>query len=688
MLSLFKFLRKFFQQLKSDLTPAQLAVGAFFGALAGLTPFGPHLLLIATLALLANCSMAAFLLFFAALKPLGLVLGGPSFRLGLSLLDDGHGAWASFIGALSDAPVLAYLGFDRYVVAGGLAIALPASLAIAAVFGVMIAGYRRRLAPKLADATWYQNAMKNKLFAFFKWLIAGKDKDAAEPKKRFILLRPFRAYMIVLVPLLYVGLAVGGGLYAQAAINGIAAPGVSRALGVQCTFGKIDYSFFAQKLSFENFQLPDPSNTKEDMVHIGGFTAELSFSDLLRKHIHLEKLLLKDVAGHVVRDADGKLNVNAVPAAQPTDPASKGPWGEWMTWLTDKGKDADFSEIWKKYQEYRRKSAEKKAEAAKVGKPAAAAAEKVALDYDPALRWERETREPLLRADSVEIRNLALRMTDRAAKSPGIPALTSVSAEGVQLSTSPGWNGQALKLTGSGLLADGKSGKLSFSVSHLPGKSEVEFKIEGVPVTDLKSFYEKSLPVAVDAGTASLSSKAGMITGQVDGAVNLQVDKLKISAKPGETRILGLDPQMSGYAIQGINAYGDKMPVTVGATVTGPAEDPSVNVKLAFLEIAKKGLEMLGKQELKQVIDKLGGEVDSLKKIGTEKLTPVSGDAQKAVDALKTGDTKAVTESVLKAQQDVKSAPDAKKDVEKKKDDVKNALDLFNKKKDKDAEKK
>ena len=67
MLSLISLIRKLFKQLKSDLTPAQLAVGAFFGALAGLTPLGPHLLLILTLALLFNCSMASFLLIFGAL---------------------------------------------------------------------------------------------------------------------------------------------------------------------------------------------------------------------------------------------------------------------------------------------------------------------------------------------------------------------------------------------------------------------------------------------------------------------------------------------------------------------------------------------------------------------------------------------------------------------------------------------
>jgi hypothetical protein len=255
------------------------------------------------------------------------------------------------------------------------------------------------------------------------------------------------------------------------------------------------------------------------------------------------------VAGNVVRNADGKLNINEVPAAQPTDPAAKGPWGEYMTWLTDKGKDADATELWKKYQEYRRKSAEKKAEEAKAGKTAAA---KVALDYDPDLRWERERRDPLVRADSIEIKNLSFRMTDRSAKGGGIPSLTSVA-----MSTMPGWNGQPIHFSGNGLLADGKSGKLLFIVSWLPSKCEGGFSIEEVPVTDFKGFYEKSVPVNVDAGVATLSTKADVNAGMIDGKVVLKITKLKISPKPGETKILGLDAQTSGYAIQGINAYGE-----------------------------------------------------------------------------------------------------------------------------------
>src|SRR5258706_334071 len=208
----------------------------------------------------------------------------------------------------------------------------PTQIAVGVFFGLVVSGYRKKLAPKLADASWFQNSMKNPLFRFFRWLIAGKEKELQEPKKRFLLLRPFRAYMILFIPLLYVGITVGGGLYAQAAINGIAAKGISKSLGVHCTFGKIEYSFFGQRLALENFQLPDTSNTKEDMVKVGAFEADLGFVSLLSKRLHIEKLALKDIAANVARKEDGKLNVTDLPGAQPQDPAANSQWDEWTDW--------------------------------------------------------------------------------------------------------------------------------------------------------------------------------------------------------------------------------------------------------------------------------------------------------------------------------------------------------------------
>lgn len=657
--------RKIFKQLKSDLTPGQLAVGAGLGALAGLTPFGAHLLLLFTVALLVNCSMASFLLVFGLFKPLGFLFGSTSFAVGAHLLGS-DGVYAGLIGWASTAPVLAYLGFERYVVAGAYAMGTPVALVVGTLTAVGVANYRQRFAPKLADAGWYQNAMKKWYFRLFKWVLTGKDKEAVEKKKRFVLLRPFRAYMVLFIPLLYVGLAVGGGLYAQFAINGLAAKGLSKALGVQVSFGKIDYSFFGQRLAFENFQLPDPADTKTNLLQIGGFEADLGFLSLLSGRFHIEKLAARDVAARVVRSEDGKLNVAQVPAATPSDPAEQQSWNEWLDWLSKKGQETDWSGAWKKYQEHKKAGAEKRKQeeeaAKKSGKP------RVKLNYDPALAWTPPDARPKARIDLLQITGLSLAVVDKTQPQGGLPALTSVAGKIEGVSTSPGWDGKPTVVDLTGALG---AGKLTLRGDWLPGASNLELKLEGLPLVDYRALYEKSVPVKVEGGAAALRTSFATRGGAIDGKAQLQIDGLKVAAKPGESKILGLDPQMSAYAIQGINAYGEKLPVTVETGVKGPLEDPSIDAKLPFLEIAKKGLELLGRKELDGAIAALGGEVDALKKTA---LDPVQKQGEKALESLKQGDVKGVQDAV----KDLKKPEDTKKDLEKKADELK---DLFKKKK-------
>ncbi len=668
MLTLISLVRKIVKNLKSDLTPAQLAVGAGLGALAGLTPFGLHLLLLFTIALLFNCSMATFLLVFGVCKPVGLLFAATQFAVGVSLLGDPNGAYAGLIGWASSAPILAYMGFDRYIVAGAYAMSLPIALTVGVMVGAGVVTYRARLGPKMADAAWYQNAMKKWYFRLFKWVIAGKEKEAVAPKKRFVLLRPFRAYMVAFIPLLYVGLTVGGGLYAQAAINGLAGDALGRALGVKITFGKIDYSFFGQRLAFENFQMPDPADTKSDLLRVGGFEADLGFVSLLRKRLHIEKLAVRDVAARVVRSEDGKLNVTQVPAAQPADPAEEKAWNEWLDWLAKKGQETDWSEVWKKYQESRKKGeAQKKAEEA-------AGTKKPSPKFDASLAWSPPRADPMARVDLIEVKGFALSVEDRTRKQGKLPALTSVEGKIERLSTSIGWDGKPLSLDLAGALG---AGKLTVRGTWLPGTSDLDFKLADVPIVDYRGLYEKSVPVKVEGGKAVLWTAAGTSSGQINGKIQLRIDQLKIAAKPGESKILGLDPEMSGYAIQGINAYGEKLPVAIEAGLKGPVEDPSIDAKLPFLEIAKQGLEMLGKAELMKYADRLGGEADKLKKAA---LDPAKKEAEKAVESLKKGDVKGVEESIKKVQTDVKNPDEAKKELEKTKEGLK---DLFKKKDEK-----
>jgi hypothetical protein len=245
----------------------------------------------------------------------------------------------------------------------------------------------------------------------------------------------------------------------------------------------------------------------------------------------------------------------------------------------------------------------------------------------------------------------------------------------------PGWDGKPVAASGAGLLAGGKSGKIEFKATYLPGKSDVQLSLGGAPLSDWKALFEKSLPVRVEAGTASLGSKAATGGGRIDGRFDLSIEKLKIAAKAGSAGILGLDAETSGYAIQGINAYGEKFPVALSAGISGPLEDPTIDAKLPFLEIAKKGLEQLGRAELQKYVDKLGGEADKLKNLGVQKLAPVTGGAEKTLEAIQKGDVKAAEEAARKAAADAQKLKDAPKEAQKQIEDVKKGLEgLFKKK--------
>jgi len=676
MLFLINLIRKTIRNLKSDLTPAQIAAAVFLGALTGLTPAGLHWVLLFTLAVLFNCSMGAFLLVFGALKPVSLLLGPAAFGLGQALLGGGYPAAEAVVRALAEAPVLAYMGFDRYLVVGSYALAIPAALVLGLVTRVAVPQYRERVGKRVGDAPWYQKAMSYRAFRFAHWAFAGKDQEIVERKPRFFLLRPFRAYMLPAIPLLYVGLVVGAGIYAQWTIKGLAAGAAGKALGVQCTFGDVRYAFFGQELAFTNFQLPDPSNTKEDMVRVGGFHADLHFTDLLRGRFHVERLALEDVSCHVVRKEDGKLNVTELPAARPSDqapPGERAAWEEYVKWLVEHGKDVDGAELLKKYAAYREKAARERENEEAKKDPAKRPAP---LPYDAGLRWAYERKVPRVRVDRLEVKNLALNVTDRATKGGGgLPSITHVEASATDLSAQPGWNARPLRLEAKGKLSGGQAGEIALSVSILPEASSLDFGMAAVPLADLRPWYEKSVPVAVEQGKATVSTSGAVSGGALDAAVNLRLDQLRVARRQDQPRILGLDEQTSAYAVQGINAYGEKLPIVVGAAVVGPVGDPSVQAKVPFLEIAKKGLEMLGKKELQAYIDKIDGQLSSLKKAGAERLVPLEGSFKavqdQSVKAIQTGDLSSLKESVTDAK-------DVKKDLETQKDAL---LDLFKKRK-------
>jgi len=671
MFGLLKLVRKVFKQIKSDLTPTQVAIGAALGVLMGLTPAGMHWIVLCMAALLFNCSMASFLLCFGLFKGLFLAIAPLAFQAGTWLLGGSVPAAEGLIAWLSEAPFFALMGYDRYLVAGGYVLALPLAALFFAGIYFGIKGYRTKVVEKIGASAWYEKGSKFFLFRMVRWIIAGAEKKEYEQKKRFILLRPFRSYMAVAIPVMLVALYLGTAFYVQYAIKDLAVGSIARAMKVNATFEEISYNFFSQKLTFKTFEMPDPKATKQNLFVVGEFEGDLGFLDLLAGRMHIEKLTLKDVQFNVRRDSDGALNITELPGVAPEENASseeQSAWQEYLTWVQEHKDDADWTELYKKYMEYRERS--EAAEAAE------AAQEPAPLEYDPDLRWEYERTRPAFAIDHIEVANFSLVFHEESGDG-GLPSLTSVGVKAQWISSMPGWNNEALVISANGKLDDGKTGTISLEFV-ISSPSTWEFRIDSVPLVKLKSLYEDSLPVVVEEGSVTLSSTGVITDGALDSSQNLKIEGLRISLKAGRQEILGLNAETSAVAVRGINAYGEKLPVVIGVAVGGTLASPEIHAGVPFLEIAKEGIKMLGEQELMKYVDQIEGQIGELKSAGMARVAPLEGDfkdAQAGVEkAIRTGDITDLEKTVEKTQKDLKDVKEVKDDAKKKVEDTKKTI--------------
>ena len=118
-----RWTKKLLVILKSNLSPNQIAFAVSLGIFAGLPPMGLHIILPATLALLVRCSFRAFLLSMGLFKLLSLAMAPAAFSVGKWILDSSRGLDALWRW-LFQLPVLAPMGYARYLLFGSLILAL------------------------------------------------------------------------------------------------------------------------------------------------------------------------------------------------------------------------------------------------------------------------------------------------------------------------------------------------------------------------------------------------------------------------------------------------------------------------------------------------------------------------------------------------------------------------------------
>ncbi|APF17720.1 Conserved hypothetical protein CHP03546 [Caldithrix abyssi DSM 13497] len=163
-----EILAKILKILRSDDTPAQIAVGFSLGMILGLTPFFTlHNVLVILIVIIFKVNLGSVIFSFALFSGLAYLLDPLFHSLGYFLLVDVpalHGLWTFFY----QFPIIALSRYNNTVVMGSLAVSLLLFLPVTFGVKLFVIYYRKTLDPKIQQLKIVQLLKSTKFYAIYK----------------------------------------------------------------------------------------------------------------------------------------------------------------------------------------------------------------------------------------------------------------------------------------------------------------------------------------------------------------------------------------------------------------------------------------------------------------------------------------------------------------------------------------
>ncbi|MFI4861095.1 MAG: hypothetical protein ACIAXF_10480 [Phycisphaerales bacterium JB063] len=303
------FWRKIGKTLRGSVKPYQVISAAMLGGLIGFAPSVAHgpLWLALLLMLLAILNANFFVATFTAgvAKLLSYLLLPISFQLGLLLVD---GPMESTFRWLINTPVTALMGFEYYTTAGGIVL----GGGLGAGFGVSLVWLLRRFRSQMAkletDSKKYHDWAGKGWVKMLSWVFfGGKAKQSyaelMEQKKFGNPVRPLGiVFALLLAALLFVVQQFGSGPIVAWAMQ----DGLQRFTGATVDIDDAEIDLASGKMTVGRLAVADPNALDTDMLRATRLTADISTSDLLRKRITLDSVVIDDAQAGVPRAFPGR----------------------------------------------------------------------------------------------------------------------------------------------------------------------------------------------------------------------------------------------------------------------------------------------------------------------------------------------------------------------------------------------
>ena len=301
---LFGSARKF---MKGGLLPAHVWSSVLLGFLLGMIPdYGASAGLVAILLL---CS--ALVSVNAGLFALSLILSKTILLLSLPwLFDLGqaalHGSLGTVFLNLSQLPVLAWFGFERYAMVGALVAGVPLALLAALVIN---AGVQKM---RLASADLQVN---RKFDAFVQSLIGritlslllGK---SAREGLGSALSQPvplFRWKAGLIATSLVALLAVGAWQWAKSGLKDVLLPVIERANGATVDVGRLSLNLWTGTIDVTDLEVADPSDLSVNLFSATDLRVSISSVSLLSKRLVVSEVRTQEARSGMPRTSPGQL---------------------------------------------------------------------------------------------------------------------------------------------------------------------------------------------------------------------------------------------------------------------------------------------------------------------------------------------------------------------------------------------
>ncbi|APC97050.1 TIGR03546 family protein [Francisella frigiditurris] len=305
-----KIYNKLMSTIFSQTTPAQLLLVSILGFVFGFIPgfsYAPLLFIFAIfLVLILRVNIGIFIIIALIAKALSFAIEGLSFSVGTFLID---GFAQPLFKKIVNTPVLAYAGFDYYLVTGAFVVSIILGIVVGLILAKVYKGFVSKMAKLQAENDLYTKITSKLSTKIASKILLGKNISKVDwqkmAKKRF--LQPFRILGVILVAIIVAVIYMSPKLLETTLVSNIIKQQLSKANGATVDYKSINVDFSEAKLEINGFGAANPNDLHEDRFYAESVSASLNMTGILTKHLVLDNVKLDGVKLNKERSSKGEL---------------------------------------------------------------------------------------------------------------------------------------------------------------------------------------------------------------------------------------------------------------------------------------------------------------------------------------------------------------------------------------------